>query len=167
MARKKAAPRSSPPSQSDPADAPLVRLRIDGGTLDERYDFIFELSRAGSVRTHLVSGLSGRQVPEVVTRVKPAEVEALRRALGVTKLKQAAARQARAAPKPIPPCSLIGVLEVWDDAQSPIRITFMADRAQAEHAGHPVRPDVRKAVTAIYTRAAKHLGLQGATEIRP
>lgn len=165
MATKKIAPLSRPPAQRESTDAPLLRLRIDGGTPEERYDFSFDLSRSGAVRLRFLSAVSGREVPEKVTRLDVDEVEHLRRAVDVSRLRRTSLRQARARQKPIPPCSLIGILEVWDQT-GPARITFMADPGQAEQAGHRIPADVKKAVDAIYARAARHLGFDGPAALR-
>ena len=168
MAKHLPAPESTPPeTQPAVADVPFVRLRVDGGNRDERYLLHFELAEGGTLRAAFESALGSRSAPEIVTRVEPSEVESLKRALDVPKLRQTASRHARAARKPIPPCSLLGVLEVWEDGRSPARITFMADPGQAEHAGHALPADVARAVEAIYGLAAKYLRVQGAKGVRP
>ena len=110
--------------------------------------------------------MSGRRVTETESRMEPAQVEGLVRALSVAKLKQVAARQARTNGKPIPPCSLIGTLEVWD-GRTMVRVIFMADPEQAKQAGHPVPADVKKAVDTIYGMAARQMGLEGAAAVCP
>jgi hypothetical protein len=168
MAKHLPAPQSTPPeTQRAAADVPFVRLRIDGGNREERYLLDFELAEGGSLRAAFESALGNRSAPEIVTRVEPTEVESLKRALDVPKLRQTASRQARQARKPIPPCSLLGVLEVWEDGRSHARITFMADPGQAEQAGHTVPAEVGRALEAIYSMAAKYLRVEGTKGIRP
>ena len=166
MPQNPTTPLSPPPSPQDLADLPVLRLRIDGGNAEERYDFHFELSRAGNVRLSMSDRMTKRKVPEKISRVEPAEVDALLRALDPAKLKQVQAKQVRRKPQPIPPCSLIGKLEVWD-GRSFMVATFMADPAQAEHAGHRVPAEVLEASEAIFSLAARIAEVQGAAELRP
>lgn len=164
MPQKKRAAASTPPGGG--ADRPRVRLHIEGGNRAERYQFHFEISASGEVRSEMRSELSGRRVPAQATRLEPAEVERLLKTLDVAKLKKAAARLAPRKARPIPPCSLIGRLEVWD-GRALVQVTFMADPGQAEHAGHKLPAELERLVEAIYSLAAREMGLETANAVRP
>jgi hypothetical protein len=144
----------------------MVRLQINGGNSEERYDFNFELSRAGVLRCRMTDQMTRRQVPETIRRVEPRRVETLLRALDPAKIKQIQAKQARGKPKPIPPCSLIGKLEIWDGREF-VEATFMADPGQAEQAGHRIPAEVEKSLEAIFSMAASAAGLERPAALRP
>jgi hypothetical protein len=166
MPEKHATPRSHPPRPENLADTPVVRLRIDGGNSEERYDLYFEVSRGGVVRCRMSCRMTKRRVRERMSRLEPPDVENLVLTLNPTKLRQIGARQARGKRKAISPCSLIGKLEVWD-GRGLVEVTFMADEGQAVQARYTTPPDVKKAVETIYDVAAKTMGLEGAAAIRP
>jgi hypothetical protein len=143
-----------------------VRLHIEGGNHAEKYLFHFEVSASGEARYEMSDELSGRRVPAQVTRLEPAEVERLLKSLSAAKLKKAAARLTPRKARPIPPCSLIGRLEVWD-GRSLVQLTFMADPGQAEQAGHKLPAELERVVEAIFSLAARAMGLETASAVRP
>lgn len=165
-AQKKASPKGTPPAQQQPtgvvAEAPRVRMTIDGGSRGEEYSFHFEASAGGAVVCRLKSELSGRQFDDSVSRMESAELDDLLRSLDVTRLKQV--RPSRM--PPIPPCSLLGQLEVFD-GKDRVQIVFMADAGQAQQAGYRLPAVVARAIEIIYNRAARYLGLEGAKAIQP
>ena len=59
----------------------------------------------------------------------------------------------------IPPCSVVGVLEVFDGRER-VRVVFMADPEQAREAGYRMPPAVSRLTKRIYTIAAQQLGLK-------
>jgi hypothetical protein len=163
MPRKKATPLSRPPELMD---SPVVRLQINSGNSEERYDFNFELSREGLLRCRMSDRMMGRQVPETMSKVESRRVETLLRTLDPARIKQIQAKLARGKPKPIPPCSLIGKLEIWDGREF-VQTIFMADPGQAEHAGHRIPAEVQASLQAIFSMAASATGLEGPAALQP
>jgi len=165
-AQNKVSPQGAPPTPqaTGPGEsgAPHVRMTIDGGTHGEEYSFHFEASAGGAVACRFKSELSGRQMEDSVSRIEPVEFDRLLRSLSVSRLK--AVRRRRI--PPIPPCSLMGQLEVFD-GQERVQVIFMADAEQAKQAGFRMPPAVARAVERIYTLAARQLGVKGAEGIRP
>ena len=167
MAAKKQVSPAGPPTtqqaaETSDAGAPRVRLTVEGGAPGEQYQFRFEISAGGALAYRLKSELAGRLVEDSVSRVEPAEFDRLLRGLTVGRLKQA--RQRRA--PPIPPCSVLGLLEVFDGRER-VEMVFMADPEQARQAGHRTPPVVARAVGRIYTLAARQMGLKSPAAIRP
>jgi hypothetical protein len=137
-------------------------MTIDGGGHGERYSFHFEVSASGTVKCRFGSDLAGRRLGAPADRTKPVDLDDLLRRLDVSRLKQL--RQARM--PAIPPCSLVGRLEVFDGEQQ-LQIVFMADEGQARQAGYRMPPAVARAVDVLYDLGAKCLGLKGKKAIRP
>ena len=165
-AKRQVSPAGPPPTRqaaiTGDAGAPRVRLTVDGGVPGEQYRFRFEISAGGAIAYRLKSELAGRLVEDSVSRVEPAEFDRLLRGLRIGQLKQA--RQRR--PPHIPPCSVLGLLEVFD-GRARVEMVFMADPEQARQAGHRTPPVVARAVDRIYTLAARQMGLKTPAAIRP
>jgi hypothetical protein len=166
MARTQVSP-SGPPDIQQPiatgdAGAPRVRLTIEGGARGEEYRFHFEAAAGGGVAYGLKSDLTGRQIGDAVSRIEPSQFERLLRTADPGRLKQAQ----RSRLPPIPPCSLVGRLEVFDGEQR-VHVVFMADPEQARQAGHRTPPAVRRTVERIYDLAAAGMRLKSAADVRP
>lgn len=135
-----------------------VRLDVEGGQHDERYEFHFDATAAGEATAGLRSELADKTLRAQTAKLPPRSRTQLLRALDVAEL----ARAARVRPR-IPPDSLIGRLEVTDGEQR-VTAVFMADPEQARTAGFELPPELAKAVDTIYTLAARQLGEQ---DVRP
>ena len=166
MAKTQASPAGPPdiqqPISTGDAGAPRVRLTIEGGVRGEEYRFHFEAAAGGGLAYGLRSELTGRQIPDAISRVEPAQFERLLRTAEPGRLKRAQ----RSRLPPIPPCSLVGRLEVFDGAER-VQVVFMADPEQARQAGHRTPPAVRRAVDRIYALAATEMRLKSAADVRP
>jgi hypothetical protein len=139
---------------------PRISVRIDGGPRGEEYRFHFEAA-AGAVLLHYKSDLSGRQVDGSRGTLATAEFDRLLRGANIRQLRAAS----RARPARIPPCSVVGVLEVFDGRER-VEVVFMADREQAREAGYRMPPAVSRLTERIYAIAAQQLGLKSADAIR-
>lgn len=162
--RSQPSPGARPPAprpQTTDSGGPRISVRIDGGPRGEEYRFHFDADAGGVVLLQFKSDLAGRQVDASRGTLAPAEFERLMRGAAVGRLKAAS----RAGPVRIPPCSLVGVLEVFDGRER-VRVTFMADREQARQAGYRMPAAVSQVTERIYTLAARQLGLKGAGAIR-
>jgi hypothetical protein len=140
---------------------PASAGRIDGGPRGEEYRFHFEVAAGGAMLLHYKSDLAGRQVDESRKTLATAEFNRLMRGADVRRLRAAS----RARPARIPPCSVIGVLEVFDGRER-VQVVFMADREQAREAGYRMPPAVSRLTERIYTIAAQQLGLKSPDAIR-
>lgn len=165
-AQKKVSPKGAPPALQPvvvgDAAVSRVSMTIDGGNRGEEYSFHFEASAGGAVGCRFKSHLSGHHFDDSVSRIEPMEFDRLLRSLNVSRLKQARRRRM----PPIPPCSLLGQLEVFDGKER-VQVVFMADAGQAKQAGYRMPPVVRRATETIYSLAARRLGLKGAEALRP
>lgn len=90
-----------------------------------------------------------------------ADFERLLRSVDVRRLKEA--RRTRM-PR-IPPCSVLGRLEVFDGRER-VEVVFMADPEQARQAGYRMPPVIARVTERIYAIAAQQLGLKGAAAVR-
>lgn len=151
------------PRAQVPADAggPRISVRIDGGPRGEEYRFHFEVAAGGAMLLHYKSDLAGRQVDESRKTLATAEFDRLMRGADVRQLRAAS----RARPARIPPCSVVGVLEVFDGRER-VEVVFMADPEQAREAGYRMPPAVSRLTERIYTIAAQQLGLKSPDAIR-
>jgi hypothetical protein len=166
MAKTQVSP-SGPPDLQQPAStgdagAPRVRLTIEGGVRGEEYRFHFEAAAGGGVAYGLRSELTGRQIGDSIGRIAPAAVDRLLRTADLGRLRQLERRRS----PPIPPCSLVGRLEVVDGATR-VQVLFMADPEQAKQAGHRTPPAVARTVERIYSLAAAEMRLPSADDVRP
>jgi hypothetical protein len=135
-----------------------VRLDVEGGLHEERYELRFDASGAGDSSAALRSVLAGKEVAPATGKLPARSRTQLLRALDVPQLARAAA-----APPWIPPDSLIGTLEITDGEQR-VNVVFMADTEQARTAGFELPPPLQKAVDTIYSLAARQLGER---DVRP
>lgn len=151
------------PRAQAPVDAggPRISVRIDGGPRGEEYRFHFEAASSGAVLLHYKSDLAGRQVDGARAMLSPSEFNRLLRGADVRQLTTAR----RALPARIPPCSVVGVLEVFDGRER-VEVVFMADREQAREAGYRMPPAVSRLIDRVYAIAAKQLGVKDAAAIR-
>jgi hypothetical protein len=166
MAKTQASP-AGPPDVQQPittgdAGAPRVRLTIEGGVRGEEYRFHFEAAAGGGLAYGLKSELTGRHIPDAVGRIDPSQFERLLRTAEPGQLQRAQ----RGRLPPIPPCSLVGRLDIFDGAER-AQIVFMADPEQARQAGHRLPPAVRRTVDRIYALAAAEMRLESAADVRP
>lgn len=157
--RTKPSPAGSPPAppiaQVADAGVPRVSVRIEGGPRGEEYRLHFDATAGGTVLLRFKSDLAGYNVEESRGEIAPAEFDRLLRSADVTRLR--AARRSRM--PPIPPCSVIGRLEVFDGRER-TEVLFMADPEQAREAGYRIPPAVARLTERIYTIAAQQLGLK-------
>jgi hypothetical protein len=164
--QKKVSPEGAPPALEPVglggADAPRVSMMIDGGNRGEEYSFHFEASAGGALRLLFKSDLSGLYFDDSRGRMESVEFDRLLRRVNVSRLKQARRRRM----PPIPPCSLLGCLEVFDGKER-VQVVFMADEGQAKQAGYRMPPIVARTRETIYGLAAKQLGLREAKALRP
>jgi hypothetical protein len=151
------------PRAQVPVDAggPRISVRIDGGPRGEEYRLHFEAAAGGAILLNYKSDLADRQVDGSRGTLAPAEFDRLLRGANLRQLRTAR----RALPPRIPPCSVIGVLEIFDGRER-VEVMFMADREQAREAGYRMPPAVSRLVDRIYTIAARQLGLKDAAAIR-
>lgn len=151
-------PRAQVPADTD---GRRISVRIDGGPRGEEYRFHFEVGAGGAVLLDYKSDLAGRQVDGSQKTLANAEFDRLMRAVDIRQLRAAS----RARPARIPPCSVVGTLEVLDGRER-VEVIFMADREQARQAGYRMPPAVSRLTERIYTIAAQQLGLKSADAIR-
>ena len=155
------APLPSPRPQPADSGGPRISVRIDGGSRGEEYRFHFDAVAGGAVLLQYKSELAGRQVEASRGSLAPAEFERLLRGVDIGRLKAAS----RARPARIPPCSVVGVLEVFDGRER-VEVVFMADPEQAREAGYRMPAAVSRVTERIYALAAEQLGLKGADAVR-
>lgn len=133
-----------------------VRLNVEGGVREERYEFRFDASGGGEVECGLICAMSKRDHAPKASKITAAEFAKLLKSVDIDRLAEAA----KAVPR-IPPDSLIGRLQVTDGQQE-VTIIFMADPEQAKTAGYEPPPEVARLVDSIYKQAAKQLGVRNA-----
>ena len=155
------APLPAPRPQAADSGGPRISVRIDGGPRGEEYRFHFDAVAGGAVLLRYKSDLSGRQVESSRGMLEPAEFERLLRGADVRRLRTAS----RARPARIPPCSVVGVLEVFDGRER-VEVVFMADSEQAREAGYRMPAAVSRVTERIYALAARQLGLKSADAVR-
>jgi len=145
---------------ADPELAQNVRLRLEvsGGAHGERYDLRFDSTGDGTARIALTDEMTDRRYEARTIKLPPDTVRQLANQIDVSAV--VAYAQANV---PIPPCSLVGRLEIsyGDRTFSTI---FMADEEQARTAGYRLPPQTEHVINAIYELAAKQIG---ADSIRP
>lgn len=129
-----------------------VRLNVEGGQHEERYEFRFDASGAGEIECGLKCKLSGRAYESKITKLTSRDFASLLQTIDTEKLAEAS----KVTPR-IPPDSLVGRLQVTDGNQE-VSIIFMADPEQAKTAGYEPPPQVAKVIDKIYKLGAKKLG---------
>lgn len=148
---------------ADPRSRPraYIRLSASGGVRGEAYDFEYRIDAAGHASARLLDELKGRRAAQPARETKAADPErfaALASAIDIGALLRGEAPSGG-----FPPDSVVGRLEVSDGEQTETFL-FLADAEQATRA-RMVAPDpLRKAVDAVWSAAARHLG---ADDVRP
>jgi hypothetical protein len=145
---------------ADPELAQNVRLRLEvsGGAHGERYDLRFDSTGDDTAIIALTDEMTERRYESRSIKLMPDTIRQLFNQIDMTAV--VAYAQANV---PIPPCSLVGRLEISyrDHTFSTI---FMADEEQARMAGYRLPPQIEYVINAIYEIAAKQIGIQS---IRP
>jgi hypothetical protein len=145
---------------ADPEQAQNVRLRLEvsGGTHGERYDLRFDSAGDGTARLSLMDEMTDRRYDGRTVKLPPDSIRQLFSQVDVSAV--VAYAQAHV---PIPPCSLVGRLEIVHGDRV-FSTVFMADEEQAKTAGFRLPPQTQQVVNAIYDLAARQMG---AENIRP
>jgi hypothetical protein len=147
--------------QAELAAGVSIRLTVEGGHADERYEYRFLAMGSGELDCELHCRMTGRdgrvarapmQRDDFIRLVRSVEIPAL--------------QSARRALRRIPPCSLIGRLEITDGVRQ-ISLLFMADPGQAESAGYEVPAPLARVIEDIYAIGAKYMEAQGIKSVRP
>lgn len=139
--------------------APIsVRLDVEGGQREDRYEFHFAAMGSGEAEAALLCNLRGRAIEPRRAQLEEAELAGLLKAIDARSLAEASKARAR-----IPPDSLVGRLRVSDGKQEMI-VFFMADPEQAKTAGYEPPAGVARVVDEIYALGAKALETE---DVRP
>jgi hypothetical protein len=135
-----------------------VRLEVEGGQHEERYQFRFATTGSGEAEAGLRDSLRDLALEPKRAKLAAREVTSLLRTIDVDGLVAASRIRPR-----IPPDSIVGRLHVGDGEQE-VTVVFMADEEQARSAGHEPPPAVSRVVDRIYDLGAKAVG---ARNVRP
>ncbi|MGH8914075.1 MAG: hypothetical protein ACRDZM_06095 [Acidimicrobiia bacterium] len=154
LAAKVGAARAAP---KDPTDL-RVTLDMEGGSMEDRYEFHFEGSGAGDIQVKVRDRLRQLDIPPRAGQVEPGDMTEVFTSLEVGQMMALSRSMA-----PIPPDSTVGILTVSDGRQEAM-IVFMADEGQAETAGFELPEDLRRAVDKIFEIGAKQVELES---VRP
>jgi hypothetical protein len=138
-----------------------IRMSVEGGHEAERYSFHFNASGAGALSSSMSCRMTGREGRSRAERIEHEDFVGLLRAADLPRLIEVQRPLNR-----IPPCSLIGRLEITDGKQR-VTFLFMADPAQAAAAGFQMPPELARLVEAVYAVSAKYMGAQGLEAVRP
>jgi hypothetical protein len=138
-----------------------IRLTVEGGHADERYEYRFLATGSGELDCELHCRMTGRDGRVARARLQYDDFTHLLRSVEVPAL-----LSSRRALRRIPPCSLIGRLEITDSVRQ-ISFLFMADAGQAESAGYEVPAPLARVIDDIYSVGAKYMGRQGIESVRP
>ena len=162
--RIKATPGGTPPDPTslaakvgaahvEPQDPTELRVRLDveGGSINDRYEFHFDGTGAGDVQLAVTDRLRGMEIAPRVSQVTSRDMTAVLKDIDIDLF----ADITRQLP-PIPPDSTVGILRVSDGEQE-VSIAFMADEGQAETAGFELPPELSQAIDGIYAISAKQL----------
>jgi hypothetical protein len=132
-----------------------IRLSVSGGVHGEAYALEYRMDATGHTTGRLVDEMKGRrhEAPAPSKQAPdPARFAALARSIDIESLMRADNLGGG-----FPPDSVVGRLEVSDGEQT-ASFVFLADDAQADHAGRRAPDPLRKAAAAVYQAAAAHLG---------
>jgi hypothetical protein len=141
------------------ARAPIsVRLDIEGGQREDRYEFHFAAAGSGEAEAALLCNLRGRVFEPRRAQLDEGELAGLLETIDARSLAEASKARAR-----IPPDSLVGRLRVSDGRQEMI-VFFMADPEQARTAGYEPPAGIARVVDQIYALGAKALETE---DVRP
>jgi hypothetical protein len=139
--------------------APIsVRLDVEGGQREDRYEFHFAAAGSGEAEVALLCNLRGRVFEPRRAELEEEELAGLLKAIDARSLAEASKARAR-----IPPDSLVGRLRVSDGRQEMI-VFFMADPEQARTAGYEPPAAIARVVDQIYALGAKALETE---DVRP
>ncbi|MBA3357587.1 MAG: hypothetical protein H0U18_16935 [Pyrinomonadaceae bacterium] len=145
---------------ADPELAQNVRLRLEvsGGAHGERYDLHFDSTGDGRARIALTDEMTDRRYETRTVTFPPDTIKQLFNQIDVS----AVVAYARANVL-IPPCSLVGRLEISYGDRT-FSTVFMADDEQARTAGYRLPPQTEHVINEIYELTAKQIGTDN---IRP
>lgn len=145
---------------ADPELAQNLRLRLEisGGVPSERYDLSFEISGDDTARIRMLDEIKGRHHEAREVKLPPDTIRHLLNQLDVNRMVSFAQSNV-----PIPPCSLVGRLEV-SFGDHTFSMVFMADEEQARTAGYRIPQEFERVIHEIYDLGAKHMGID---RIRP
>jgi hypothetical protein len=139
----------------------MIRMTIEGGQAEERYRFHFEASGQGALSSHLSCRMTGREAHSKAGVLSHTEFAGLLRAADVAALVETKRPLVR-----IPPCSLLGRVEIVGGAQK-MTFVFMADPGQAAQAGMEPPPALARLVDKIFDVSAAHMDVKAARSLRP
>ncbi len=131
-----------------------VTLDVEGGSVDDRYEFHFEGTGAGDIQVGVKDLLRQLEIPTRVGHVEAGEMTEVLTSIDIGQV----IAVSRGLP-PIPPDSTVGILRISDGEQE-VSVPFMADDGQAETAGFELPEDLRRAVNTIYEIGAKQLEMK-------
>ncbi|MPY89744.1 MAG: hypothetical protein GEU99_17710 [Luteitalea sp.] len=138
-----------------------IRLSIEGGQAEERYRYRFEATGSGALACELYCRMTQRDGRIAGERIEREDFARLIRSVDVPAL-----LSNRRPLRQIPPCSLVGRLEITDGLRQ-VAFLFMADPGQAESAGYELPPELARVVEDVYSVSAKYMEKQGITSVRP
>lgn len=138
-----------------------IRMSIDGGQEAERYSFHFDASGAGVFSARMNCRMTERRLESGSERIERQDFVRLLRAADLPRLMETYRPLNR-----IPPCSLVGRLEITDGRQR-VTFLFMADAAQAAAAGFQMPAELARLVDEVYAVSAKYMGVHGPEAVRP
>lgn len=138
-----------------------IRMAIEGGQAEERYTFHFEASSEGLLTSQMSCRLTSREARARSGTLSRDEFVDLLRHADIAKLVQVGRPLAR-----VPPCSLLGRIEITDGIQR-VSFVFMADPGQAEQAGMEPSPELARLVERIFEVSAKHMDAADTRSLRP
>jgi len=148
-------------ANKDRANDVAIRMTIDGGQVEERYSFRFEASGQGAMTSRLSCRMTGREARSKPGALSRTEFVSLLRAADIAALIETKRPLVR-----IPPCSLLGRVEILGGAQK-MTFIFMADQGQAEQAGMEPPPALARLVDKIFEVSAAHMEVKAARGLRP
>lgn len=145
---------------ANPEQAQNVRLRleVDGGAHGERYNLWFDSAGDGTTRLSLMDEMTDRRFDADTVKLPSDSIRKLFNQVDVGAMVAYAQTHA-----PIPPCSLVGRLEIVNGDRI-LSTVFMADEEQAKTAGFRLPPRIQQVVDSIYDLAARQMGTEN---IRP
>lgn len=139
--------------QAGPAQSLSVRMVIEGGVDDERYDFEFEASSQGVVRADMSSRGARRRIGAAIGALSRTDIVDLLHAAEAAHL-----AEARRPPVRLPAHALIGRLDIRGGAHA-MSFVFMADPEQARRAGLEPPREVAALVERVFDVSTKGVGL--------
>lgn len=145
----------------DANGAVQLMMTIEGGVASERYDFHFEATSAGTVRADMTCRMTGRHVVPAIGELSRNDIVGLLRA--AEDVQRAGVRRP---PGPIPPCSLLGRIEIFGGAQK-MSFVFMADAEQAKQAGMEPPRELAALVDRVFEVSTKGAKATSAQALRP